>query len=168
METVPPASSGHGTFWMLVPVVLLGASVIGVGSIASIAAHDPGFALEKNYYERAVHWDRQAAEWAEDERLGYRLALAVAPVPAGAELAVRVADHAGAPLHGASVRVEAFAVARSAERRTLELVEGADGSYRAALAGTRPGLWEFRCVVTAGSDRYTEVVRADVTRSASP
>ncbi len=168
LETIPSTSAGHPTFWMLVPVVLLGASVLGVGSIASVAARDPGFALEKNYYERAVHWDQQQAEWAENARLGYRLELGVVPVEHGAELVLQVVDRTGAALHGASVRVEAFANARSAERQTLELAEALDGTYRASIGDPRPGLWEFRCAVSQGGDRYTEVLRRDVTRSAAP
>jgi hypothetical protein len=158
----------RGRFWMFVPVALLVASVGGVGSIAVIAARDPGFALEKNYYDRAVHWDRQQAQWAENDRLGYRLSLAVVPEDAGVELVARVADRTGAELHGANVGVEAFANARSAERRTLALAESPDGSYRASLGGARPGLWEFRVSVAHGGDRYTEVVRTDVARSALP
>jgi nitrogen fixation protein FixH len=115
-----------------------------------------------------VHWDHQQAEWAENARLGYRLVLDIAPVEHGAELVLHVVDRTGAELHGASVRVEAFANARSAERRTLELVEASDGTYRADIADPRPGLWEFRCAVSHGGERYTEVLRKDVTRSGAP
>lgn len=167
-ETVPTEPPGHGTFWMLVPVGLLAASVVGVGSIAAVAARDPGFALEQNYYDRAVHWDRQQAEWAENARLGYRLSLAVVPAEDGVELVLHVVDRAGAALHGAKVGAEAFANARSAARRPLAFAEAPDGSYRASLPGARPGLWELRFVVAHGGDRYTEVVRTDVTRSALP
>jgi hypothetical protein len=164
-ETVP---QGRGTFWMLVPVALLAASVFGVGSMALMAARDPSFALEEHYYERAVRWDRQQSEWAENERLGYHLTLGVEPAPTGAELALRVVDGTGAALHGANVVVEAFANARSGVRRTLTLAEGADGSYRAALESARPGLWEFRVVISRGGERYTEVLRADVPWSRVP
>jgi hypothetical protein len=168
VEAVSGVRAPKGTFWMFVPVVLLVASVVGVGSMASIAARDPGFALEQNYYDRAVHWDRQQAEWAEDARLGYRLSLSVPPAESGLDLVVRVADRTGAVLHAARVDVEAFAIARSAEHRTLELSQAPDGSYRAPLVNARPGLWEFRCAVTLGGERYTESVRAEVPRSALP
>jgi hypothetical protein len=166
-DTVP-ASRGHGTFWMLVPVALLAASVIGVGSLAAVAARDPGFALEQNYYERAVRWDRQQAEWAENVRLGYRLTLTLVPSPTGAALTLHVADRAGVGLHGASVTIEAFANARSGDRRRLTLVEAPGGSYRAELKDARPGLWELRCVVSHGGERYSEILRADVPRSRAP
>ena len=163
-----PSSKGHGTFWMLVPVGLLAASVIGVGSLAAVAAGDPSFALEQNYYERAVHWDRQQAESAENKRLGYHLTLTLAPSPTGAELALHVADRAGVALHGANVAIEAFANARSGDRRRLTLAEAPDGSYRAELRDARPGLWELRCVVSHAGERYSEILRADVPRSRAP
>jgi nitrogen fixation protein FixH len=166
-DTVP-APRGYGTFWMFVPVALLAASVIGVGSLALMAARDPGFALEQNYYQRAVRWDRQQAEWAENARLGYHLTLTLVPGPAGAELELHVSDHTGVALHGANVAIEAFANARSGDRRRLTLVEASDGSYRAELRDARPGLWEFRCVVSHGAERYSESLRADVPRSAGP
>jgi nitrogen fixation protein FixH len=165
---VSPVSRGHGTFWMLVPVALLAASVLGVGSLAAVAARDPGFALEQNSYERAVRWDRQQADWAENARLGYHLTLTLMPRATGAELALRASDHAGVALHAASVTIEAFANARSAARRRLTLVEAPDGSYRAELADARPGLWELRCVVSHGGERYSEVFRVDVPRSRAP
>jgi hypothetical protein len=150
----------------MVPVVLLTLGVGGVVLLGSIAANDPGFALERDYYQRAVHWDRQQDEWAENRRLGYRLAAEIRRGASGVEVVARVLDGAGAPLGGAHVEMEAFANARAAARRTLTLVEAAPGAYHAPLGAARPGLWELRFTVVRGSDRFTEVVRVDVQGSA--
>ena len=36
--------------WPWVPAGLLGAMLIGLGTMATIAIRDPGFALERDYY----------------------------------------------------------------------------------------------------------------------
>jgi len=160
------ATGRGGTFWALVPVALLSACVIGLGTLATIATRDPGFSLEKDYYQRAVHWDREQEQWAANARLGYHVALSLgADRP---ELVLTVADRAGAPLPEASVSIEGFPNARASERRTLVLARGEDGSFRAPLEHARPGLWEFRITVEAGGERYTETVRSEVTRRAAP
>lgn len=170
MSTAAPVEERGkgGTFWALVPVALLGAGVVGVLTLATIATRDPGFALERDYYQKAVHFDRQQAQWAENERLGYRLRAELAEGPSGRELVARVVDRSGAPLRGARVEVEAFANARAADRRTLELVEGDQGVYRAVLGNPRPGVWELRFVVVRAGDRSTETVRLEVPWKASP
>lgn len=167
MSTSTPDSAERnerrgGLFWALVPVGLLGAALVGLGTLVSIAVRDPGFALEKNYYERAVHWDRQRAQDAVNQRLGYQLDIRLDRGTKGTEVALGLADRAGRPLPGAVVTVEAFANARSGQRQLLSLTAGPDGRYRAALAGARPGLWEFRVEVLAEGQRFTQVLRADV------
>lgn len=167
-EPVPSAaetsvsSRRRGLFWAAVPVLLLGASLAGVGAMVSIAVHDPSFALERNYYERAVHWDAQREQEATNERLGYAFTLALRPAEDGTELEVELADHARVPLSGAEVKVEAFANARAGERRFLTLVPAADGRYRASLGRARAGLWEFRFDVHAGGEHFTRTVREDI------
>lgn len=154
-------TAGH--WWAFVPVGLLGASLIGLGTLVSIAVRDPGFALEKNYYERAVHWDREREQAATNERLGYGVALELHEATDGVELELHLTDRGGVALPGARVTIEAFANARSGERRVLHLVAGTDGRYRASLGPARQGLWEFRVEVLAEGERFTRVVRADVT-----
>jgi nitrogen fixation protein FixH len=159
--------AGGGLFWALVPVILLTASVAGLGTMASIAVRDPGFALEKNYYERAVHWDREQATRAESSRLGYSVALGVEPAAENAEVVISVRDRQGTAIRRASVSAEAFANARSGDRRSLAFTEHPNGTYRAPLAQARPGLWEFRLLVLHEGARFTHVVRADAPAGAS-
>lgn len=156
-----PAGKGSGRVWALLPVGLLAACLLGLGTMGVIAARDPSFSLERDYYERAVHWEREQAQWTENARLGYRLELESADP---AELVVRVRDAEGLVLRGASVHAEAFANARAASVRELEFSEAADGTYRAKLGAARPGLWEFRFRVQRASERFTHVVRTDLAR----
>jgi hypothetical protein len=162
MSAVAHSARSTGTFWALVPVALLLASLFGVGTLSLIASRDPSFALEKNYYARAVSWEAQQAEWAENARLGYHVELDLPARSERPELKLRVTDGALAPLRGASVRVEAFANARSGERRELSLIEHDNGTYVAPLGVARPGLWEFRVTVVSHDGRFTTRLRADV------
>jgi hypothetical protein len=161
-ETVPPTGNGKGARWALVPVALLLASTLGVGSMASVAARDPGFALEKDYYARAIHWDGEQAQQAENQRLRYELALSTLPTDGGVELVVSLAEPGGKPLTGATLRAEAFANARSAARSDLVFVEAAPGKYRVAVPAPRAGLWELRFVVTRGGERFSQTVRQEL------
>jgi hypothetical protein len=151
--------AGSGAFWAFLPVLLLAASVCGVGTMATIASRDPSFSLERDYYDRAVHWDREQAQAAQNRRLDYRLSLRVSAAP---ELVVSLANRTGDALRGASVRAEAFANARAANPVQLAFSEGADGNYRTRLDAPRAGLWEFRFRVDAEGEHFTQVVRVDL------
>ena len=45
--------------------------LIGLGTMATIATRDPGFALERDYYQKAVNYDRVIAQRGENARLGW-------------------------------------------------------------------------------------------------
>jgi hypothetical protein len=151
-----------GRFWAFVPVALLGTGLVGLGTLASIATNDPSFALEPNYYERAVQFEREQLQRAENERLGYALSLELTPHATHTELVLTLKSRGGGEPPPAQVSARAFANARAGDVRELTFERGSDGRYRAKLAPGMPGLWEFRCSVLAGDERYTEIVRADV------
>jgi len=161
-------TTGRGLVWAFVPVALLAASLIGVGTMSSIAARDPAFALETNYYDRAVHWDAQQAQWAENARLGYQVEVTSTPVAGGSELVVHVLDRQRQPLHSAVVRAEAFANARAAERTNLMFTERPDGAYAATLARARPGVWELRFQVEHAGEHFTANMRTELAPSSRP
>lgn len=164
--TVLAGAHSRGTFWALLPVGLLVLSLSGLGTMAVIATRDPGFSLERDYYDRAVHWDREQAQAGENARLGYGLALKFAAPSAPF---VELSDRAGNKLRGASVRADAFANARASNIQKLVFVEAPDGTYRASLGSPRPGLWEFRFrVEQAGQPPFTSVVRAELAAQGGP
>ena len=144
--------------WPLVPVGILGAALLGLGVMASIAGRDPGFALEPNYYGKAVHWEEEQAQRAENSRLGYELVVSAE----GATVVVRGTDADGMALAGADVRAEAFANAHASDVRQLAFTERAPGQYEAKLPSRRSGLWEFRFVAQHAGHRFTQVARVDL------
>ena len=155
----------NGRLWALFPVALLGSSLIGLGTMASIATRDLSFALERDYYQRAVRFDEEQAQQSENQRLAYELTLDVGGSGDEAVIVATLTTKQGAPLPNATLRADAFANARAGDVRELAFRRVADGSYRSELAHATPGLWEFRCAVTNGNERFTTVVRRDVPRA---
>ncbi len=156
-----------GTLWSWVPAMLLGSMLVGLGSMAYIAIDDPSFALEPNYYDKAVHWDRSQAQARDSDALGLRLAVRqplATSVAGEVDVEVSVLDRQNAPLQGAAVSLEAFPNAYAARIQQVSLHETAPGVYRARLGRGVPGLWELRFSVVKGTANFLQVVRADVAK----
>ena len=155
--------------WKWAPVALLGSLLSGLGAMVLIATGDPSFAVEPEYYQKALDWDRERAQQASNARLGYRLTVSVrAPGAGGArELVLEFDDAAGRPMHGAKVEVSAFHNARAAEIVRGRLAEREPGTYVQQLPLTRLGLWELRFVTQRAGVRFTHVARVDVTAHGS-
>ncbi len=147
-------------FWAAVPVVLLVGMVVGLGGMAFVAIDDPSFAIEEDYYRKAVAWDEAASQRAENTRLGWNMSLELEVTPGGVKLNVALTGRDGTPIEGATVDVKAFHNARAGT--ILQAPLHPEGPrYVGYLPMRRPGLWEFRFLVVHGSDRFTSVLRHD-------
>jgi len=167
-NTHSPVSSG--TFWAWVPAGLLGAMFLGLGSMAYVAVNDPGFALEPNYYDKAVHWDRSQAEAQASRALGLQLGLEKAlalDTNGQVRLTLTVSDRSGAALGGAEVKIEAFPNAAASRVEVLQLKEISPGVYSGEIARGARGLWELRITVKRSDLTYREVLRRDVVKGRS-
>lgn len=153
--------------WPWVPVALLGAMVTGLGVMASIAVNDSGFALERDYYAKAVAYDEEIAQRAQNARLGWSLTVtAAAAQPATpSRVEVRLGDGQD-KLERARVRVEALRNAAAGRVLEAELRETEPGRYAADLPLRRGGLWDFRFTVTRDGARFTKTERLDVAEAA--
>lgn len=159
----------NGSRWVWVPVGLLVASTLGVGSLAAIAVHDPSFALEPNYYDKALHWDLTQAQAADNQRLGYaiRLDRGMTLDAAGkASVRVRIVDASGRDANDAIVSGLAFANAYAGDSTPLVFERVESGVYAATWRARHLGLWELRLIVDRGSARVTSTLRGDVVRGA--
>jgi len=146
-------------FW---PAFLGGLLALGVGvnvALLVVANSDPSFAVEEDYYGKAIRWDDKRAQDARNVALGWHLDFAavpaVGPDAPAMELTVAVRDRDGHALDHAVVHLETFALARSAQVDRADLAGAGDGLYRATLPLRRPGLWEFRFRVALGADTFT-------------
>lgn len=154
-----------GQFWALLPVLLLGSMVLGLGAIVVLYVNDPSLALEEDYYKKAVGWDQRQALERSNRALGYKLRVEAKPLLRGArafELQVEPRDRADVPLTQAVVQVEAFPNAQASRIFRGTLRPSGNGQFVVNIPGVRTGLWEFRVALENGKERYTEVFRRDV------
>lgn len=158
---------GAGVFWAWLPAMLLGSMLVGLGTLAYIAIDDPSFALEPNYYDKAVHWDQSQAQQRQSQALGFELKLGqplVVSRDGRTFVELELKDRAGVDISGANLAVSAFPNAFASRIEELVLREEAPGIYRGELKHAVPGLWELRCSVNVGSAHYTSTLRADVAK----
>ena len=153
--------------WPWVPAALLTCMLAGLGTMALIATHDPGFALERDYYTKAVAYDGVIAQRAENARLGWSVDadVGLASSREGTLLVIRLKDVAE-PVTGAQVSIEALRNAAAAVVLEAELAERSPGEYASRLPIRRGGLWEIRVTAKRGSDRFTSVERTTVPEAA--
>ena len=148
-----------GTLW---PWVIGGALVLHILvslAVVFFATTDASYAIEEDYYQKAINWDEKRAQDRTNVELGWSLAFAVTPPVTPGEhptVEVDLADISGAPLAGAAIALETFHKARSEEiiRITLEPSEET-GRYTASPTMRHNGLWELRFTVNRNGDRFT-------------
>ena len=149
--------------WPLGIVAMLAANAAAQGILYYKATHDPGFAIEKDYYRRALAYDAHAAEERASAALGWSAAVDVD----ARSIALRLAGRDGRPIDGATVHVEAFANARAADVQRLACASLGAGRYEARVDCARPGEWIVRIEVEKDGQRFLDEVRRDVRAPAS-
>lgn len=152
----------RGLGWPIAVTVILGVTV-GVNIwVAVIASDDPSFAVEPNYYAKAITWDSTMAQARENSRLGWRIVptLGAFNRDTGAQLDVSLVDSAGAPIRGALVKVYALYNAR-ADKIYEATLAPFDGAYSARIPVEHVGEWELRFEVTHGGQRFTSTSRVE-------
>lgn len=152
------------------PLLIIGLLVLQVGLGIFFffkATSDPSFAVEEDYYQKAINWEDKQAQDRTNAKLGWTLTPVVGPV--GKDLKSRLvraelADRDGNPLSGAVIGLETFHNIRAGEILRADLPETSPGLYGADLRMQRPGLWEIRFLVKKGSDTFTHTARVHVAR----
>ena len=154
----------RGTMWPVGIVAVLATTMAANFWVLYVAGHDPSFAIEKDYYRKAVQWDSTMAQARANATLGWRVEPAVSPIaPDGAaRVVVRLRDAQGAPLAGARVRVAALHNARAGHVLEGALAPAGGEGYAITLPLARHGQWELRFDVTRGGQHFTAVERVDV------
>lgn len=142
--------------WMLVAILLVsvGANIY----LVVRATNDPSFAIEPDYYAKAVEWDRIQDEKAASEALGWKMVVDARPD----ELRVRLTDRLGRPIDDAVVEVEAFHNARASQRIVGALAPLGQGVYRLEYPFERSGLWEYRLSARRDELEFAHVARKEL------
>lgn len=149
-----------GARWPAMIIGLLSLNVCIVAVTVVLATRDASFAIEPDYYKKAIEWDRSARERDRGIALGWEVSVERAgPREGAASPLLRVKLHGrpvsggdGAPLDGAEVRCEVFAQARSGQRYDVVATGVGGGVYEAEVPLTRGGVWEVRLKIKRGPD----------------
>ena len=133
-----------------------------------VANDDPSFAVEPDYYQKAVDWDSTLAQRRQNLVLGWHLSprLEAFTPNGGALLQVTLTDASGAPIRDATVRVAAFFNARANDIIDSTLVRDSAG-YAVRLPVKRGGVWELQFDVRRGAQRFTATSRVEAVPAGS-
>lgn len=160
------ASGRFPNRWALFPVGLLGILVSVQAVLFSLSRNDPSFAVEPEYYQKAVRWDEQVEQRAANTRLGWKAAVVFGTperkLDAPALLQVTLLDADGRPLTDASVSATAFANARASDVRTLQLRPTEAGVYTGPVPVRFAGEWEVRLTAIRDGNTFTHTSRVTV------
>lgn len=154
-----------GMGWPIGITVLLLATVASNVGVIMLVNDDPSFAIEPDYYRKAVSWDSTQAVARASDALHWTVQSTAMPVSDGSHvLRVRILDAQGRGVDRADVRGELLYVARANDVQSLRFVAGKDadtGTYEAPVIMTNVGLWELRLSADRGAERFREIVRLD-------
>lgn len=153
----------RGMQWPIAVAVVLALTVIGDVTVAVIASRDEAFAVEPDFYQKAVNFDDEMALRAASRTLGWRLepSLQLGHPGTPGRVSIMLRDSAGAPVSGAHVALLAMHNARASHQLNATLTDLGGGAYEAPLSAERPGEWELRFMVTRGGDRFAVRDRID-------
>jgi len=148
--------------WPIAIVAVLVAQVAFGIWMARVANGDPHFAIEPNYYARAVNWDSTMAQARRDRALGWKAAATMQRENGTvASLHVTLTDATGQPVHAESVTATALSVAHAGVIDTLMLTPDATG-YTAPVGRAERGLWEVEVRAWRGRDLFTAKLRPEL------
>lgn len=151
-----------GWWWPWFVVALLAATAGGQGVMLYAATHDPTFAIEPDYYQKAVDFDSTMQMERGNLALGWIATARGAASHDSIVVHVTLADRAGAPVAGARVAGVAIHNLDGGTHLPATFVELGGGAYEARIATPRRGLWELRLDATRAGERFTPTLRMDV------
>jgi len=153
----------RGAWWPIGITTVLATTVAANLWVMRIANDDPSFAIEPDYYQKAITWDSTLAQARQDSILGWRLkpTLEIVAATGKTRITAILTDSLGTPISGAMVKLSALPVARAGQVHETTLTAAGAGEYTGQLDAQRQGRWELRFDVRAGSTRFTEVARVD-------
>ncbi len=150
--------------WWPIGVATILALTVGANIwVAVIANDDPSFAIEPDYYRKAVGWDSTMSQMRENARLHWHVepVLGAFTANGGAKLLLRLSDGNGAPIPNATVRVAALYNARAGSILEGTMAPDTPTTYALQLPVAHGGQWELRFDITRGAERFTSSTRLE-------
>ncbi len=148
--------------WPAALVAVLAITVVANVAIYWTANHDRSFAVEPDYYQRAIDWDSTVARGQRSAALGWVTDVRLAPPEAGhATLSMAITTRDGLPLDSADVRAALSHNAQGANVYEVRLLASGPGLYAARIPSTAQGLWRVDIAAVRGDDIYSRRVTVD-------
>jgi nitrogen fixation protein FixH len=158
-----------GMGWPIGVVVILAATVAGNIGVIVLTKDDPSFAIEPDYYRKAVAWDSTQARIAQSNALAWTVSAAVSDNSVGENvLTLQLLDHTGAAVQDARLTGTLLHVARANEVQSVVFAETPDGRYAATVPMDRRGMWELRLAAVRNAEQFQQTVRIDTDRANTP
>lgn len=164
----------RGMGWPIGMGVILAATVLGNIGVIVFTRDDPSFAVEPDYYRKAVEWDSTQATQARSDALDWEVSTQLVAQPDGAtQLLLTLTDASGAVVEGASVLGALLHVARASEVQQVAFAATGDGHYIATVPMARAGVWELkltanRQAASGEAQQFVHTVRLDTEPPADP
>lgn len=161
----------RGIAWPIGIVTVLAVTIAANLYVMYLADHDPSFAIEPNYYAKAVAWDSTLAAAARSRALGWGITPVLSPFSerSGAHLSIALVDSAGAPVRGATVHVNALFIGDANRVVTATCVEtNTPPRYATMLPVGHAGVWELHVTAVRGAEHFVKTVRVDAVGVPTP
>ncbi|MEM9065182.1 MAG: FixH family protein [Planctomycetota bacterium] len=144
---------------ILWPLGVIGMLVVSLSvcTITVIAAtSDSGFAIEDDYYAKAVAWDDTAFQRAKNDALGWTVDAVISP---DGVVRMTLLNAEGEPISDARIHAVVFhhAARGDAEDVTFSAAAHA-GHYTAHITAPRHGLWQIRAIIRAQGEIFTSTM----------
>ena len=147
-----------GSLWPVIVAGALAFHVVASLVVVFIATSDPSYAVEEDYYQKALHWNDKRAQDRMNDSLGWSIEFSVDPPAKPGDqptLEARLQDGHASPLNDATISLEAFHNARSGDIVRIDLTPAGDGIYRASFPADHNGRWELRFTIDHGGEHFT-------------
>ena len=151
-------------FWFTLVGLIVCVDFAAFGYLIARSSNDPTFAVEENYYEKAMDWDSHMAQERRNAELGWIVEARVDDsVGNEGVLTITVTDRDSDPIGGARVQIEAFANIRASEKHEMSGVTDERGVCAVRVADVIGGLWEARVKVMTDSEHvFTHIARFEM------
>jgi len=156
-----------GMGWPIGITAILGATVVANLVMMRVANNDPSFAVEPDYYKKAVFYDSTMAQTHRNLDLGWGVQTFADSIVPGKPTRLRVVlrDEKALPLLGARVEATVLFNARANDLTTATLTDEGAGVYAATLPINTPGEWEIRVNATRDTSHFTASRRITAVRA---
>ena len=151
-----------GMGWPIGVVVILMSTLLANIGVIVFTVDDPSFAIEPDYYQKAVDWDSTEALGTRSDALAWRAEASVTADPGGSSrLTIVLRDAAGALVRDAQVSGALLHIARANEVQQVRFLATDSGTYQANVPMPRSGLWELRLAADRSAEQFRQTLRID-------